>query len=458
MTGQDLARRTKVIYGLGDIGFSLTSTMIGIFYLLFLTDVVGLRPALAGLAIMIGKQWDWINDPIVGHISDRARTRWGRRRPFLLFGFAPFALVFAMMWWRPPIQSQLGLAVYYAAAYVLYDTIATFVYMPYFALTPELAADYDERTALTSYRMAFSILGSLIAFTVPLLIIGSFRPENAARVWTNGLLFAVVSALPLLVVFLGTREHTDLKRETQPSLRDSLRSALGNRPFLFSAGIFLLTWSALDIVQAVLLYFLRYWLDIEAYSDAIFGVIFVTALLVLPLWEWASRHTNKRFAYMVGIAFWAVVQIVLVLMHPGLPLWVILGLAALAGIGVSAAHVLPWSIIPDSIEWDELRTGKRHEGMFYSLVMLMQKAASGLALLLTGLILEWSGYVANAPTQLPSALLGIRVLTGGVPALLFCAGIAFAALYPISRDDHNAVRQELARRRLAAADEQRSGS
>ena len=455
MAVQGLTRRAKVSYGLGDIGFSVTSTMIGIYFLLFLTDVVGLRPALAGLAIMIAKQWDWINDPIVGHISDRTRTRWGRRRPFLLFGFVPFALVFAMMWWRPPIQGQVGLAAYYAMAYVLYDTIATFVYMPYFALTPELAADYDERTTLTTYRMAFSILGSLISFTIPLLIVGSFRPENAARVWLSGAIFAMVSALPLLVVFLGTRERPEFASEAQPSLRDSLRSALSNRPFLFSAGIFLLTWSALDIVQAVLLYFLRYWLHLEGYSDAIFGVIFVTALFLLPVWEWASRHTNKRFAYMVGIAFWAVVQIVLVLVKPGLPLGVILGLAALAGIGVSAAHVLPWSIIPDSIEWDELRTGQRHEGMFYSLVMLMQKAASGLALFLTGLILEWSGYVANAPIQAPSALLGIRILTGGVPALLFCAGIAFAALYPISRDDHIAVREELARRRLATPSQPR---
>jgi len=449
VTSQSLSRRSKLLYGLGDIGFSLTSTTIGIYFMLFLTDVVGLRPALAGLAIMIAKQWDWINDPIVGHISDRTRSKWGKRRPFLLFGFVPFAIVFAMMWWRPPIQSQIGLAIYYGVAYVLYDTIATFVYMPYFALTPELAIDYDERTSLTSYRMAFSILGSLISFTIPLLIVGSFRPENAGRVWLNGLVFAVVSALPLLAVFFGTRERPEIRSEAQPSLRDSLRSALGNRPFLFSAGIFLLTWSALDIVQAVLLYFIRYWLHLEGSSDAIFGVIFVTALVLLPVWEWVSRRTSKRQAYMIGIAFWAFVQIVLILTRPGIPLVYVLGLSALAGIGVSAAHILPWAIIPDSIEWGELQTGQRHEGMFYSLVLLMQKAASGLALLFVGLVLEWSGYVANADVQASSALLGIRLLTGAVPALLFCAGIAFAALYPISRGDHAAVREELARRRLA---------
>jgi len=445
-----LARRTKLLYGIGDAGFSLTSTLLAVYYLLFLTDVVGLRPDLAGLAIGIARQWDWVNDPLIGHISDRTRSRWGRRRPFLLFGFVPFAIVFALMWWRPPIQGQGWLAAYYAAMYILYDTVATFVYMPYFALTPELTPDYDERTALTTYRMAFSILGSLVAFTVPWMIIGTFRPENAARIWLNGVIFAVLSALPLFLTFLGTREDPQLVMEAQPSLVESLKAAVKNRPFVFSAGIFLLTWLAVDVIQAILLYFIKYWLYLEEQSDTIFAVIFVTALIALPLWEWASRHTNKRLAYIWGIAFWAAVQIVLVLVKPGTPLTVIFGLGAFAGVGVAAAHVLPWSIIPDSVEWDELRTGQRHEGMFYSLVMLLQKIAAGLALPLIGVSLQWAGYAPNVAEQQPGALTAIRAMTGPVPALLLCGGIAFAAFYPLGRQGHRQLREELSRRRAAA--------
>ena len=443
-----LPRRTKLLYGIGDTGFSLTSTLIGVYYLLFLTDVVGLRPALAGLAIMLAKQWDWIHDPLIGHLSDRTRSRWGRRRPFLLFGFIPFALAFAFMWWRPPIENQTWLAVYFAGVYILYDTLATFVYMPYFALTPELTQDYDERTSLTTYRMAFSIIGGLVAFTVPWMIIGAFRPENATRVWLNGVLFAVLSALPLLLVFAGTRERPEFGAQEQPALGESLRAASKNRPFLFAAGLFLLTWMAVDVVMAVLLYFIRYWLHMEGQSDTLFAAIFVTALAVLPFWAWASRHSNKRRAYIGGIAFWALVQIVLISVQPGIGVWWVYGLGMLAGIGVSAAHVLPWAMIPDTVEWDELQTGQRHEGMFYSLVMLAQKAASGLALFAVGLALEWSGYVANADLQTPQALTAIRVMTGVIPALFLCGGIAFAALFPIGRQAHLAVREELARRKL----------
>jgi len=181
-----LSRRTKLLYGAGDTGFSLTSTIVGTYLLIFLTDVVGIPAGLAGIPLLVGRSWDWINDPLVGHISDRTRTRWGRRRPFMLFGALPFGLAFAMLWYRPPWEDTVALVAYYAMAYVLFEAAATFVYMPYFALTPELTSDYDERTSLTSYRMFFSILGSLVAFTVPLAMIGTFEPQNAPQVTAMG--------------------------------------------------------------------------------------------------------------------------------------------------------------------------------------------------------------------------------------------------------------------------------
>jgi len=207
-----LTRGEKWLYGAGDLGFSLTYTILGAYFAIFLTDVVGVSPAVAAAAIFIGRTWDYINDPLIGHISDRTRTRWGRRRPFLLFGALPFALAFTMLWWRPPFESQVILAIYYAFLYVVFDAAATFVYMPYFALTPELTSDYDERTALTTARAFFSILGSLVAFTVPLMIVDGFHPEHAGRVFVMGLSFGLASALPLLLVFQHAAENADLYR------------------------------------------------------------------------------------------------------------------------------------------------------------------------------------------------------------------------------------------------------
>jgi len=449
----NLSIRTKWIYGFGDISFSLTNTILAVYFAIFLTDVVGLPASLAAAAIFIGRSWDYINDPLIGHLSDRTRTRWGRRRPFLLLGALPFGLCFILLWVRPPWENQILLAGYYALAYLLFDATFTLTNMPYTALTPELTADYDERTSLTSYRMFFSIAGSLIAFTVPLAIIGSLIPQNAGRVLEMALLFGLVSMLPIVLVFFNTHERPDLMNTEQPRLLPSLRAAMKNRPFIFGAGIYLLTWVSVDLLQTSLLFFIKYVLLRESQSDLIMGVIFVTALFALPLWNWASRRWNKRIAYIAGIAFWAVVQLVMVSLNPASSLAWLITLCVLAGVGVSAAHVLPWSIIPDAIEWDELQTGERHEGMFYSLISLTQKVASSIAIPLILLLLDWTGYSPNLATQQPSALLGIRLVVGPIPALLLFAGILFAYIYPLDRSEHTHLVAELEQRRLSTLPE-----
>lgn len=444
---QRLGWRAKTLYGSGDAGFSLTLTILGAYFAIYLTDVVGLSPGIAAVAIFVGRTWDYVNDPIIGHLSDRTRTRWGRRRPFLLFGAIPFALTFSLLWWRPPINGQLGLAVYYSIVYLLFDAAATAVYMPYFALTPEMTTDYDERTSLTSFRMFFSILGSLVAFTVPLAIIGGFTPESSRRVGTMGLLFGLVSALPLLLIFFTVKERRELSSQEQPKLKASVRAALRNRPFLYSLGVFIATWVTVDLLQAILLFYIKYGLKREESSDIILASIFVTAMIALPLWLWVSRKKGKQFAYIVGIIFLIACLFTIVSFTPQTPLAVVVAIAALAGIGVGAAHVIPWAMIPDSIEWDEWNTGERHEGMFYSIVTLVQKIASSIAVPLVLVIFQFTGYKPNVAEQAPAAITGMRLVTGIVPALFLCVGMFFAARYPLSREKHGEIVQEIAERR-----------
>ncbi|HUV06292.1 MAG TPA: MFS transporter, partial [Spirochaetia bacterium] len=415
---EKLAGRTKLLYGVGDTSFSLTATIIGAYFAIFLTDVVGVVPGMAAVAIFLGRSWDYINDPVVGYLSDRTRTRWGRRRPFLVFGAVPFAIAFALLWWRPWWKNPLCLVIYYSAAYIVFDTANTLVEMPYNALTPELTGDYDERTALTTYRMFFSILAGLLAFTLPLLFVGGFHPERAPRFFTMGLIFGSFSALPLLLTFLGSKENRDFMEQTQPKFLPSLKAAAGNRPFVFSLLIFLVTWLSVDILQATLFYFIKYCMNLESRSGLIMGIIFGAAAVSLVFWNWLSQRLSKRWAYAIGVGFWAAVQIILVTLKPSPNIFLLLFLCSLAGVGLGAAHVLTWAMIPDSIEWDEWQTGARHEGMFYSFVILTKKVASSIAIPLALLFLETSGYKPNAIRQSSEAVLAIRILTGVIPAVL----------------------------------------
>jgi len=444
-----LTRRKKLMYGVGDIGFSLTSTILGVYFLFFMIEVVGLRPGIAAIPILVGKIWDFINDPIFGHISDRTRSRWGRRRPYLLFGALPLAFTFTMLWYKPGYESTAALVAYYSIAYIIFEASATMLYMPYFALTPELTNDYDERTSLTSYRMFFSILGSLLAFTLPSIIVGEFTPENAPKVLLMGAIFGLVSALPMFITFFGTEERDDYSDLEKPTIFESLKSVWKNVPFRYGLGIFLATWISVDILQSSLLFYVKFVVQREAQNEIIMATIFVVAMFALPIWNWVSNRWSKRYAYMIGIAFWAIVQLALITMTPSTPLGLILVLCSLAGIGVAAAHVLPWAILPDAIEWYEYQTGERHEGMFYSITTLARKITSAGTVPLIGLVLEITGYQPNQAQQSVEAVKGIKMVIGPIPAILLALGIFIAYKYPLDRQDFKKIVEEIKQRRAA---------
>lgn len=439
---------TNMIYGAGDFGFSMNNSIITAFFSIFMVTVVGLAPGLVAIILLVGRSWDFVNDLLVGYLSDRTRTKWGRRRPFLLFGAIPFGLSFVLLWLSPDF-GRTGLIIYYSLAYIVYEALATLVYMPYFALTPELTSDYDERTKLTSFRMMFNIIGSLTAYILPLLIIGNdWNFATSRSVLTMAAVAGIIAAIPIFGVFFGTREKEEYQKKALPDFWPSLKAAFKNRPFVFGALMYLATWMTIVVVESNLQFFILYILQRQSQNIIIMISIFVTAIFALPIWNWVSKNWNKRLAYIIGVAFWAVVMMVLVMMTPETPFWLILVLCVMAGIGVSAAQVLPWAIIPDAIEWEEWKTGERNEGVFYSLVTLMGKIGMAIAQPLALLVLQLTNFQeGQGAIQPQSALWGIRLVIGPIPALLLLGGIIIAIFYPLSRKQHNEIVEVLRLRR-----------
>src|SRR5512143_3345870 len=201
---------TKLIYGSGEWSIASFGTLRQIFYAIFLTDVVGLDARLASFAALVGVIWDAINDPIVGTLSDRLKSRWGRRRPFLLFFSIPFALGFLLLWWAPPINNQIVLTLVVMFAYMLSDTLQTLVVVPYYTLTPEIAPDYDQRTSLTGYRMFFNLLASLATAVLgPMIVKSTVSGGGTAQqgYLTVAALFGGLAAIPFLLIGLVIRER-----------------------------------------------------------------------------------------------------------------------------------------------------------------------------------------------------------------------------------------------------------
>jgi GPH family glycoside/pentoside/hexuronide:cation symporter len=260
---------------------------------------------------------------------------------------------------------------------------------------------------------------------------------------------AFISILPMIAVFLGTQEKAEYQAEKQPGLKESILAVIKNKPFLYAAGIFLFAWTALDVTQATLLYFLKYRMNLEQNYDLVFGLLFIAALISLPFWNWVASKWDKKKAIIFGMFFLSISIIGMSFTQPEWGLPVILLFACLVGIGLGATQVLTWAMIPDAVEWDELQTGQRHEGIFYSSVQTLRKIGSSLSLPFVLLMLEWTGYVANAPVQPQGTILGIQALIGPIPAVFLMVGVVFAVRYPLNRKLFDQVRAELAERHSA---------
>jgi len=456
---EKLSFSTKLAYGAGDLGPAITANVMAFFLLFFFTSVAGLNAGLAGTILLIGKIWDAVNDPIVGVLSDRTRSRWGRRYPWIIGGAIPFGIFYFLHWLVPrfsadPVANQWGLFWYYLVIGIVFNMAYTAVNLPYTALTPELTQDYNERTSLNSFRFTFSIGGSIFSLILAQLIFAAVSEPNQQYL-VLGAACAVLSVLPFFWCVWGTRKHIAVQAvdttESMPLL-EQLRIVFSNRPFLFVIGIYLCSWLAVQQTAAIIPYFVVNWMGLgsQAFTQVALTVQ-VTALITLFVWSSVSQRFGKRAVYFMGMSLWIIAQAGLFFIQPGETGLMYL-LAVMAGFGVSTAYLVPWSMIPDVIELDELKTGQRREGIFYAFMVLLQKIGLAGGLFLVGVALEWAGFMETvpgqtAPIQPSSALLAIRLAIGPLPTLVLIAGIVLAYFYPITREVHAEILLQLKERK-----------
>jgi GPH family glycoside/pentoside/hexuronide:cation symporter len=455
MTTDRLSTKTKLAYGAGDLGAAIATAINGFFLLNFLINIAGLRPGMAGTVFLIVKIWDAVNDPIIGWLTDRTVSRLGRRRPWLLIAAVPFGLAFFLQWIVPPLN-ETGLFWYYLVVAVLLDFAFTAVNVPYAALTAELTQDYDERTRLSSVRMSFSIVGGVLAAFFHGIIVSLFPQDPKLGYAISAAIWAVAIAGPCFITFFGTREPDfaiNKPAEGGPGFVEGFRIALSNKPFILVTVIYLLSWLAIQFAQNNLQIFTKDWikLDMQLFSFLLLAIQFSSFVWVL-IWAKVSEKIGKQNVYYLGAGFFVLALMGLFLLQPGQVAGCFL-LAMMAGIGISVGYLVPWSMVPDVIELDELQTGRRREGIFYGFFVFLQKMGLALGLFVSGWALDLSGYINGTPgqpdpVQPASALLAMRVLIGPVSAAVLLLSFLAVRAYPITREKHAAIRAELAKRKM----------
>lgn len=457
-TSEKVPLVTKFAFGAGDVGPATATAIMSFFMLYFFTDVARINPAIAGVILLINKIWDSINDPLIGVLSDRVNTRWGRRRPWFLFGAIPFGITFVLLFLVPPFNSA-GRFWYYLIVSLMLDLAFTVVNVPYTALTPELTRDYDERTSLNSYRFAFSIGSGLLAAVLHPIIVNALKPVGGEQLGyaVSAALWATVSAIAFFFAFWGTYERHTPEEEAAIPFWEGLKITFGNRAFRYVTGIYLLSWLVVQTVSTIVIYYMTYWLRRPDMISFVILAVQGSALIWLFIWTRVSEKVGKKGVYYRGMIFWIVVSFGLFIVQPAWPSWVIVVMGLLAGIGVATAYLVPWAMLPDVIELDELETGRRREGTFYGFFVLLQKAGLALGLFFIGQVLSLAGYITPPPgTTMPivqsdSALVAIRWMIGPVPAVVLAAGILLVYLFPITKEGHEKTLAELARRKKQEA-------
>jgi glycoside/pentoside/hexuronide:cation symporter, GPH family len=443
-----LSSRTKVLYGVADGGLALVTASIQFFLLAYFTDVLRYDPAIVGTALMVGKlTWDAVNDPLFGYFSDRTRSRWGRRRPYLLFGAIPLGLVTWLLFSLPPGLTGMAAFLIVLGSFLLQDTLQTLVAVPYGALTPELTPDYDERTSLSTVRMVFSVLGYILGGAMTTLIAGLFRSGlgwgEPAAYSGMGAVFGVIVGATVLATAFSVRERP--AAEVQPSRLPpwpAFVACLRNGPFMQLMGAQFISSYSFTTLTSLLPFFLIYQLGMEAQVPIVMFVMLGTIGIFLYPAKWVAGRINKGPTYALGL-FIASLAIIATFFFPQGATPLIYAVALVAGLGFSVQWVCPWSMIPDVIEYDELRTGERREGIYYGMWAFLTKFTSALGIATSGWALKLFGYVPNV-AQTPNALLGIRLFFSLAPAVALLVSLPILIWYPITRRSHAELRARLA--------------
>ena len=445
---------TKLAYGAGDLGAAIATAINGFFLLDFLINIAGLRPGMAGNIFLIAKIWDAVNDPIVGWLTDKTVSRFGRRRPWLLIAAVPFGLAFFLQWLVPPL-SEVGKFWYYLVVALFLDFAFTAVNVPYAALTAELTPDYDERTRLSSVRMSFSIVGGVLAAFFNGQIISLFPKGDPRGYAISAAIWAVAIAGPCFITFFGTREPDfaiNVKPSQEgPSFLEGLGIAFRNKAFILVALIYMLSWLAIQFAQNNLRIYTKDWIkmDMGLFSFLLLAIQTSSFIWVL-IWAKVSERIGKKNIYYLGAGFFVLALLGMGFLQPG-QTGLVFGLAVMAGIGISVGYLVPWSMIPDVVELDELETGQRREGVFYGFFVFLQKLGLALGLFVSGWVLDLAGYVNGTiavpdPVQPASALLAMRVIIGPVSAVVVLLSFVAVYFYPLTREKHAQIRAELQKR------------
>ena len=440
-----LSKGRIVAFGFGDFGFNLFYTGLNLYLLFYYTDVLGIAPATAGLIFMVPVIWDAITDPLMGVIASRTRTRWGKYRPYILFGGPVMALSFVGMFAAPLLFPGAVVAAS-LISHIVFRTAYTVVSIPYSALMAAMTNDGGERASMAGARMVCAVAGGVLTAYATLKFAQSIGGDDLATgfVWT-AVIFAGLATMIMFILFATTRETVALG-EGAPSLslRDTVRYLRHNSAFWIVFGAVFFGALGGSIGSKALVYYVTYAVGGEEGVAPLLSASLLVTGLSVPLWAWAARRWSKRDLWVIGGSGSALCQGLLLLLAPD-DYGLLFAIVCVNGFFNAAFITMFWAMLPDTVEFGQWRSGVRDEAIVFGLNQLALKAASGIGVGLLGILLGSIGYRAGE-AQSADTLDNLLWLSFGIPCLAAVITVAIIAQSPLTRKRHDLLVRYLRRR------------
>ena len=445
MNSETLTNRVRAGYGIGDYAICLYWSGIGLYLLYFYTDVVGISPILAGWIYALGIGWDAITDPFMGYLAERTKTKMGSYRPFIYYGSIPLALSFVLLFWVPPFEGTV-LFLFLILVNLIHRSCFTIVSVPYSSLTARITNDSNERTKLTTARMISASFGTLSMSALAFPLIAYFGGADEAFGFLCLAIISGLIAIALLsVTVYSVREKVDeIVTSNLPNFVSITKTVATNYPFWIVFGCILILGSTGVMFNKNLIYFVKYGLELHEYQGLILGVSSGTSFLSLPFWAYLALKIGKRETWLISMTI-AFIGLLLFFYYPIASLNELLILLALIGVGNGAGGVLFWSMLPDTVEYGEWKSGIRTESSLYGFMTFAQKSSIAVAALILGFLLSGIGFEPNQ-IQSEETISGMKFMMSWIPICGIIISLVLMYFYPISTKFHGELLQRIKER------------
>ena len=454
--------KEKIGYGFGDMASSMFWKLFGSYLMIFYTDVFGLPAAVVGTMFLVTRIWDSLSDPVMGAIADRTTTKWGKFRPYILWGAVPFGII-GVLTFTTPSLGMTGKIIYAYVTYSLMMAIYTVVNVPYASLLGVMSPNPKDRNTLATFRMSFAYIGSFIALLLFMPFVNMFSGNSPSivdqqRGWTMAVgIIAVICVILFVLTFALTRERVKPIKEKQAKLKEDLRDLTKNRPWwiLLGAGISALVFNS--IRDGATVYYFKYFIVEESFTNvSLFGFSFVLSGLYLAVGQAAniigvvlaapvSNRIGKKNTYLGAMVIASILSVIFFWFSKE-QLALIFVFQVLISICAGSIFPLLWSMYADCTDYSELQTGNRATGLIFSSSSMSQKFGWAIGSALTGWLLAYYGFQANQ-VQSAETLNGIKMFMSLLPAAGTLLSVIFISMYPLSEKKMVKIVSQLEERR-----------